>query len=48
MRARVSLLKNFETTNDEIGVATHYASGAPKRARQFEREIVIRKHPLGV
>ncbi|WP_454696501.1 hypothetical protein [Achromobacter aegrifaciens] len=35
MSARKSISKSFETANDEIAVAAHYAPCASKCAQQF-------------
>ncbi|HEY9272328.1 hypothetical protein [Achromobacter sp.] len=35
MNARKSISKSFETANDEIAVAAHYAPCASKCAQQF-------------
>ncbi|MGB3433254.1 hypothetical protein [Achromobacter sp.] len=37
MSARKSISKSFETANDEIAVAAHYAPCASKCAQQFKR-----------
>lgn len=48
MNARISLSDSFETAKDDVGVATHYAPGTLKRARQFQRELPARVGPFGV